>query len=192
MASQLGRVGGSLATGMAGAIAGAAARSLINGTDFGDNILATLPDVIGNTIGNLVADGVTSMGRNAHAASLLKEIAPNGATPEQRQHVKDMLNVGVSDADITSFYAQGLDKVPALASGGSGPTGDIVVYARRKPQQFDLSGLKFGSNGSEKLPISGSIRLPSLHVKGNELYGTVRVNVENFGGNPDIKYMGLT
>ncbi len=45
-------------TGMAGAVAGAATRSLITGTDFGDNIIATLPDVIGSTIGNLVAGGV--------------------------------------------------------------------------------------------------------------------------------------
>jgi len=44
--------------GMAGMIAGAATRSLISGTDFGDNILAMLPDVIGQTIGNAVADGI--------------------------------------------------------------------------------------------------------------------------------------
>jgi hypothetical protein len=30
-------------------------RSLINGSDFGDNILAALPDTIGQTIGNMVA-----------------------------------------------------------------------------------------------------------------------------------------
>lgn len=42
-------------SGAAGAIAGAAARSLIDGTDFGDNIMAALPDVIGTTIGNLIA-----------------------------------------------------------------------------------------------------------------------------------------
>ncbi|MGC1470764.1 MAG: hypothetical protein WA793_15415, partial [Sphingorhabdus sp.] len=43
-------------SGMAGAIAGGTARSLANGSSFGDNILATLPDVIGATIGNLVGD----------------------------------------------------------------------------------------------------------------------------------------
>jgi hypothetical protein len=48
------------------------------------------------------------MDRNAHATDLLKEIAPNGATPEQRQHVKDMLKFGVSDGDIRNLYAQGL------------------------------------------------------------------------------------
>jgi hypothetical protein len=47
-----------LISGVAGAIAGATTRSLITGTDFGDNILAALPDVIGSTIGNLVAGGI--------------------------------------------------------------------------------------------------------------------------------------
>lgn len=35
----------------ASALSNAAARSLIDGTGFGDNILAALPDVIGQTIG---------------------------------------------------------------------------------------------------------------------------------------------
>ncbi|RSY78556.1 LysM peptidoglycan-binding domain-containing protein [Sphingomonas koreensis] len=39
----------------AGAIAGSAARSLLTGSSFGDNILAALPDVIGSTIGGAVA-----------------------------------------------------------------------------------------------------------------------------------------
>jgi hypothetical protein len=42
-------------SGMAGAIAGAATRSVLTGTSFGDNILKTLPDVIGATIGNAAA-----------------------------------------------------------------------------------------------------------------------------------------
>jgi len=44
--------------GMAGAIANAATRTLINGSDFGDNIIAALPDTIGQTIGNAVAGGI--------------------------------------------------------------------------------------------------------------------------------------
>ncbi|HEY5723948.1 MAG TPA: LysM peptidoglycan-binding domain-containing protein [Allosphingosinicella sp.] len=41
-----------------GAFYNAGVRSLIDGTDFGDNLIAALPDVIGSTIGNLIADGV--------------------------------------------------------------------------------------------------------------------------------------
>ncbi len=53
-----------LMTGMAGALAGAATRSLINGSDFGDNLMKSLPDVIGNTIGggliSMISDAINS------------------------------------------------------------------------------------------------------------------------------------
>jgi hypothetical protein len=48
--------------GAASAIANATVRTLINGTDFGDNLIAALPDVIGSTIGNMVAYGVGGTG----------------------------------------------------------------------------------------------------------------------------------
>lgn len=47
-------------SGGAGLIANAATRSLINGSDFGDNILAALPDFIGQTLGNAVAGALSS------------------------------------------------------------------------------------------------------------------------------------
>jgi YD repeat-containing protein len=60
-------------TGMAGAIASAATRSLINGSSFGDNIIRALPDVIGTTIGHMVANEVTAIGERRAA----KRIAPD-------------------------------------------------------------------------------------------------------------------
>ncbi|MBT9445301.1 MAG: hypothetical protein IV086_06345 [Hyphomonadaceae bacterium] len=42
----------------ANALANAATRSLIEGTDFGDNMLAAIPDVLGQTIGNAIAGGI--------------------------------------------------------------------------------------------------------------------------------------
>jgi hypothetical protein len=36
----------------------AASRSVIDGTDFGDNLMAALPDTLGQTIGGIIADGV--------------------------------------------------------------------------------------------------------------------------------------
>lgn len=50
-------------TGMAGGIAGAAARSLITGTNFGDNLMKALPDIIGSTIGSLMVEGVTRLNK---------------------------------------------------------------------------------------------------------------------------------
>jgi YD repeat-containing protein len=40
-------------------IANAATRSVINGSDFGDNLLAALPDVIGQTIGGIITNGIS-------------------------------------------------------------------------------------------------------------------------------------
>lgn len=45
-------------SGLAGGTAGAATKSLIDGSSFGDNLVATLPSIIGNTIGNMVAGGI--------------------------------------------------------------------------------------------------------------------------------------
>jgi len=48
-----------------GLIAGAAARSLVTGTDFGDNVLAVLPDVIAATLGTAVVHGLAHAGSAA-------------------------------------------------------------------------------------------------------------------------------
>ncbi|MBL8535997.1 MAG: hypothetical protein JNM59_01195, partial [Hyphomonadaceae bacterium] len=53
-----GNIAGHLVSGTARAIAAGAARSLIDGSNFGDNVLAALPNVIGQTIGEMVAGGI--------------------------------------------------------------------------------------------------------------------------------------
>jgi YD repeat-containing protein len=45
-------------TGMARALASGAAQSIVEGTDFGDNVLAALPGEIGNTIGMALVGGI--------------------------------------------------------------------------------------------------------------------------------------
>lgn len=45
-------------TGMARALASGAAQSIVEGTDFGDNVLAALPGEIGNTLGMALAGGI--------------------------------------------------------------------------------------------------------------------------------------
>lgn len=61
-------------SGAAGALAGAATRSLIDGTDFGDNILATLPDVIGSTIGNAIGAKIAAQTADKRSNSDLGEL----------------------------------------------------------------------------------------------------------------------
>lgn len=68
-------------SGAASAIAGASARALITGTSFGDNIMATLPDVIGSTIGRMAAGAIAK----TSAAALEKRNVEESATANQRQ-----------------------------------------------------------------------------------------------------------
>jgi LysM repeat protein len=78
----IGDLGNDIKGGLAGAaatIASAATRSLIDGSDFGDNITAALPDVIGQTIGNAIAGGIsrdstTTAGQSEHHGGLFGAI----------------------------------------------------------------------------------------------------------------------
>jgi YD repeat-containing protein len=72
---------GRFVTSSASAITSAAAQSLYNGQSFGDNLLAALPDVVGSTAGNLVAD---RLARHSVAASAPYEASagPSGAQPD--------------------------------------------------------------------------------------------------------------
>jgi len=70
--------GTDIVTGAANLVAGAATRSLLTGTDFGDNILADLPSAIGNTIGSVLASSFQggSLAEDfAHDAHILGQVA---------------------------------------------------------------------------------------------------------------------
>jgi Pretoxin HINT domain/LysM domain len=118
----IGNVAGNAATGMAAAIAGAATRSLITGTDFGDNIAATLPDVIGSTIGNLVAGGIS--GKSAPRPG---KDAGNGKTTSKTPGSDIVVNADAIKfnwpallPDVTTA-AQAKAMVQAVSGGGGTP-----------------------------------------------------------------------
>jgi hypothetical protein len=69
------------ATGAVGAIANAATRSALTGTSFGDNILAAIPDVIGQTIGNMVAMGVSAEPPRASGATRVDDASSRALDP---------------------------------------------------------------------------------------------------------------
>lgn len=72
--------GNRLGSSMADAIAGSAARSLVEGTSFGDNVLAALPQAIGNTIGDSIGKSLSDK-LFARDQLVAAEEAP--ATPER-------------------------------------------------------------------------------------------------------------
>ena len=69
-----GRIGNQLVSGVAGDIANAATKSLLDGSDFGDNIITALPATIGNTIGDLLQAKIA--GTKAPATSGIGGRAP--------------------------------------------------------------------------------------------------------------------
>jgi hypothetical protein len=103
-------------SGSASAIANAATRSLVNGSNFGDNILAALPDVIGSTLGNMVADGLA----NAWQATANDEVVVTS-------------NKGVTDAALP----QDLRKDPRLRELADAVPGDL---AARRSSYRDARG----------------------------------------------------
>jgi hypothetical protein len=71
-----------VAAGLGGGLAGAATRSLITGTDFGDNILKDLPSLIGNTIGSVIGGEIEAAQQDAAVAKLIKEASKPGVVAQ--------------------------------------------------------------------------------------------------------------
>ena len=153
-----------LVAGMAGTIAGGASRSLITGTDFGDNILAALPDVIGNTIGNFAAEKIASIGREDINSDLVK------FTNEEREA---MLSMPVQTVDVPASVA----------------TAENGFWFNRAALAGVSDGLTVLALGAGKFPVTNQIStafidsragyLSGLEVAGNSLTGTVLVQFGN-------------
>ncbi len=145
-----GGAGFTLATSGASLIASATTRSVIEGSDFGDNILAGLPDVIGQTIGGIIADGVSGRTTGAPAAGDSDGVAApdegpvasgraDGSATEAQEG--DIVVIGSRDAayrpeiDGLPFYlAQQYTRNPRVRMGGNG--GPPLTDPRSLQQAF--------------------------------------------------------
>lgn len=174
-APSLGRIGERALSGMAGALAGAATRSLVTGTSFGDNVLATLPDVIGQTIGSLAAEGVAQSGqqRAARRAGVNRSAdafadqfgdtdeveayrkaglaaAKNPGSDEARANfnraARVLLDANSSDPGVAEFLAH-LNPNSTIAE-----LGDVTVTGRRGylfGSTIDNAGIWVGETGNQ-------------------------------------------
>jgi len=107
--------------GMAGDIAGAATRSALDGTDFGDNILAVLPDAIGSTIGGIAASAITA--RNDPLADVRADLAAQGGYTSlgDSMPITDLSDTLPSLDDLLDTQSGSIltaSKVPQTAAGG--------------------------------------------------------------------------
>jgi YD repeat-containing protein len=114
--SGMGRTGVSFVSGMAGAIANAATRSLINGSDFGDNIIRAIPDAIGQTIGNAIAGNeddpksTTNVDHSADEEMQSYSIAPQtSGSPLAIGSVVPGLNIATDTAAASTKQMDNLD-----------------------------------------------------------------------------------
>lgn len=155
----------------AGAIAGAATQSVLDGSDFGDNILAALPGVVGSTIGNMIAAPILArqaaaterQAANARAQALQTEARRklDELIPPERQEAYAKAGVRFVPGRDGMIRVEGLNDErvrAALASdprvkfgpdrpiGGAGIRYDFLDTqpdAELQPGMADLGGINF-------------------------------------------------
>ncbi|MEN2793487.1 DUF4214 domain-containing protein [Sphingomonas oligophenolica] len=128
-----------LATSAAGGLADAATRSLVNGTDFGDNIMAALPDIVAQTAGGFLVDAITGglpKGAQSRTIDAEPQVAHEGLHyadngPLSGAYSADALGVS-NTADLLKQIAE--MPLPTISSSDGDPLpGEIVVTAKRRP-----------------------------------------------------------
>ena len=154
----LGAIGQQALTGGAAGVAGAAVKSLLTGTDFGDNLVAALPMVVASTVVNIaqnIAAGAASGSQGITAetpeADINSDLVPNalqglsfGAVGIVDPSGFLMANVGaqiVGIADNLKASANIIEQQSYLTdlkgfSRSSSGNGDISIYGKK------LSGLE--------------------------------------------------
>ncbi|MEI9997639.1 MAG: LysM peptidoglycan-binding domain-containing protein [Rhizomicrobium sp.] len=195
-------------SGMAADIANAATRTLINGSDFGDNIIAALPDTIGQTIGGTIEDaaGGAFDAQTPAAGSGSDTISMSGTGGHNKWGVPDgILNAQtvINEADTSFMLTPDIDTGrtgfdwnsfnPAdagIVRGGGGDDTETVVVESQQlldaagPQAV-LQGLGYGlsSNGNIFGTIgAGSASSSRYSVAANLGLGDGRLHFSSWGG----------
>lgn len=153
-------------TNTVGGIANAATRALATGTSFGDNVLAALPDVLGQTVGGVVAGGIARSGSGritdtasavfgdlASAGDLSTYEAPgidlaDGAAAELQQIVNRQRYREVRVAEILAA-----DSAPQRSGNSPGVVdeGEFLVIGRDSRPSVRVMEGAFGSSASVQL-----------------------------------------
>jgi YD repeat-containing protein len=159
-ASELDKAGVRAVAGAGAAIASAATRSLLDGSSFGDNVLAALPDVIGATIGDAITASIDSALVGAFGG-------PSGPSSEPPPISSDLggagnyfydMNSGEQGFDFNRYFVQPEGRIV----GGGAPSGrgrereaNFLERQLRKAGSFIQrrvldpisSGLRYASSG---------------------------------------------
>jgi hypothetical protein len=146
------------AVGAGASMAGAAVRSAIEGSSFGDNIIAAIPDAVGATIGNMISQGVQA--RAAADAERAAEAARGGINVNggvsNSQDAEEASSIDVMEsvrAELRASYMLGLgpsgDRAGGVAAGaimgamGGGVSDVSVGGGSEGPGGFGVGELWF-------------------------------------------------
>lgn len=176
-----------LVSGMAGNIANAATRSLINGSDFGDNIIAALPDTIGQTIGNMIAGSMQSSSDfderwGAYDAKLHGDLLSQASGS---LNLDDLPSINL-DGSIGGNSALDIGGTLAKPAMGGGPGETVVVTARRGVVSDDPGILEVLENIAGINATGGSLKPPKdiYHVpKTIQLPSTLQKAISRIAAN---------
>ena len=126
----------------ASAIANAATRSALSGTNFGDNVIRALPDAIGNAIGQLAAAGASTAFDGINSRALAKAKASPVEQPKLTSEQRAVLAAGG-----LTFDEQGMAKASSFNAAA------IEKAAAERGFHFQHDGtVRAGSNGYGWLP----------------------------------------
>ncbi len=178
----------------ASAIAGAATRSVLTGTSFGDNVMAVLPDVIGSTIGNFVADAATASSRltarvKAAAAELDPAILDDPKRfAEFRQTYKSarsaIRNLDLGNNPYTNADALADTYGPLLSYAADQQAAGKALAALRTPLEtafVDSNGVQLAALNGGSITVTGSRYGPSGPALGLKLLDSLSIQAGNLG-----------
>jgi hypothetical protein len=133
-------------------VADAATRSLVDGTDFGDNVMAALPDVIGETMGATLARDIQSefdeaAAERARFQETMDEVRSFRAPPTVQlpPELSDFYDLSFAPMGAEAAQAQGLPATTIVAARADGtrvyklPSMPAEVDADGSAHYFDFS-----------------------------------------------------
>ncbi|HEX8527284.1 LysM peptidoglycan-binding domain-containing protein, partial [Allosphingosinicella sp.] len=192
-------------SGAAATLAGASARSLITGTSFGDNIMRVLPDVIGSTIGNGIAEQLKS--RPPEPNPELGDF-PNRPVQYARVWVPDMPGTSAIRSDAMDPPAFDMEEVitvigrnwwSRLLTNFLTHSGQMLSHNRPLPSmQFGQaqwarpSNMLTSGNGSYRIPWLNNLNQRDMSGFGRFFGPNGATHRQNsFGGVPASRLQGV-
>ncbi len=138
----LSNIAGNVVSGAAGALASAATRSALDGSSFGDNVLRGLPDVIGSTVGGVVAATIADRGnpfqsanaRSAAAENIFRSIAGRSASSKNERAAVDRLRELQKSGQRSDLETAVIDLVDS--AGGTSPEAQAIAAAFHQKMQY--------------------------------------------------------